>query len=164
MEPSIVINLDFGEMKPTILLFLVLAMCSNKTQWSELPLESRISWRWFLHIGCDSWSIYIGNVHTSRNVPSDGDGKNSMIERSQLRWPMKDYCCVGSTQMCPPQPFQRILTSLGKSLAHKWIGQMPPCRLCHINAPEWNPVECFMVGPRGSPSGLDRYQWSMAWL
>ena len=97
-------------------------------------------------------------MYTPRNVFPDCDGNNSIIERFLLKWLMKDYCCVESTQMYPPQPFRCILSSMGKWLAHKQIKQMPLCHLRHANAFEWNPVGYFVVSLYGSPSGPDRYQ------
>ena len=129
-----------------------------------MPLGNRILWMWFLHSRYDSWSIYTAKVHIPWSVFPGCDDNNSVIEESRLEWLVNDYYCVGFVQMYPPPPFQCILTSSRKSLAHKWIEQTPSCRLRRVSAPEWNPVEYSMVSPYDPPFGPNKYQSSVAWL
>ena len=74
------------------------------------------------------------------------------------------YCHVESIRMYPPLPFQRIPTSLERSLTHKWIRQMVPGRPRHIGAPVRNLVRYSMVSLCGLPSRPDRYRRFVVWF
>ena len=82
-EPSIVVGLDTEEIWPTILLSWAMAKHSYKTRRSELPLVSKVWWRWSLHTWSGFLSKCITVVYIPENIRPYYDDSSWVNERFQ---------------------------------------------------------------------------------